>query len=100
MKHHGIKHDGGKPAWDLLPFAQVGEIVDVLTFGARKYPSPGNWQRVPDASNRYFAALMRHLAAWKSGERHDPETRLSHLAHAGACLLFLMWHSGKDVKNV
>jgi hypothetical protein len=77
--------------WDLLPYAQVGEIVDVLTYGAGKYSGEG-WKRTPDGSNRYFAALMRHLVAWRSGEAMDRETGLSHLAHAGACLLFLMWH--------
>ena len=88
------KYDHGKPAWDLLPWQQVGAIVDVLTYGARKYSATG-WQHTPDASNRYFAALMRNLAAWRSGEATDAETGLRHLAHAGACLLFLMWHSGK-----
>jgi hypothetical protein len=94
----GRKYDQGKPRWDLLPFGQVGEIVDVLTYGSRKYSGEG-WQRTPDASNRYFAALMRHLAAWRSGEARDRETGLSHLAHAGANLLFLMWHSGKGRNN-
>ena len=88
------KHDHGKPAWDLLPFEQVGEIVEVLTVGARKYSGEG-WKRTPDASSRYFAALMRHLAAWRSGEAADPETGLRHLAHAGACLLFILWHERK-----
>jgi Domain of unknown function (DUF5664) len=92
------KHDNGKPAWDLLPWQQVGEIVSVLTYGARKYSGEG-WKRTPDASNRYFAALMRHLVAWRSGKAVDHETGLSHLAHAGVCLLFIMWHSGKGVEH-
>lgn len=40
--------------------------------------------------NRPFAALMRHMWAWWRREEADPETGLSHLAHAGCCLLFLI----------
>lgn len=87
----GHKNDCGKPMWDLLPFSSLKEVVEVLTLGAKKY-SPHNWMRVPNPKSRYFSALMRHLVAWKRGERTDPETGLSHLAHAGCCLLFLIWH--------
>jgi hypothetical protein len=86
----GKKFDQDKALWDLLPLKTVGKIVDVLTFGAKKY-SPGNWKIVPNAEDRYFAALMRHLTAWQSGEKTDPESGMSHLAHAGCCLLFLLW---------
>ena len=91
----GEKKDAGKPRWDLLPFGPVSEVVDVLTFGAAKY-APDNWQKVPDARARYFAAALRHLTAWWNGERADPETGLSHLAHASCCLLFLLWFDRKE----
>lgn len=90
MRGDSMKQDNGKPMWDLLPFGPVGEIVKVLTFGAEKY-GPENWRMVPDAKNRYFAALMRHITAWWDGEMVDPESGLHHLAHAGCCLLFLTW---------
>ncbi|QHJ84311.1 MAG: hypothetical protein [Caudoviricetes sp.] len=91
----GVKHDSDKPRFSLLPLKQVWDIVAVLEFGAKKY-APDNWQKVPDAENRYFDAAMRHLCAWRSGEKRDPETNLPHLAHAACCLLFLMW--GDDQK--
>ena len=94
MRGDDKKRDHGKPMWDLLPFASVRSIVDVLTFGAEKYGQE-TWQEVPNAKSRYFAALMRHLDAWWSGERLDPESGHPHLAHAGCCLLFLMWFDGK-----
>jgi hypothetical protein len=50
----------------------------------------GNWRRVPDAQRRYFDAAQRHLLAWWAGEKEDPETTLSHLAHASCCVLFLL----------
>ena len=86
----GFKADSGKPEWNLLPLAEVEDVVRVLTVGARKY-APDNWQKVPQARARYFAAAMRHLVAWWRGERDDPETGLPHLAHAGCCVLFLAW---------
>jgi hypothetical protein len=86
----GVKHDVEKERWDLLPVSSVRDVVRVLGFGAAKY-SVDNWQKVPDARRRYYAAALRHLVAWWDGERLDPESRLPHLAHAACCVLFLMW---------
>ena len=91
----GVKHDSDKPRFSLLPLKQVWDIVAVLEFGAKKY-APDNWQKVPDAENRYFDAAMCHLCAWRSGEKRDPETNLPHLAHAACCLLFLMWGDDRE----
>ena len=94
----GLKFDKDKPEWCLLPFKSVEKIVDVLTFGARKY-SPENWRKVPDAPRRYFSALHRHLASWHAGDKTDDESGLSHLAHAGCCLLFLMELTENDTEK-
>lgn len=85
----GIKNDDGKARWDLLPWEEVGQVVEVLTHGAKKY-APENWKRVPNPQNRYFAAAMRHLHAHRLGDALDDETGLPHLAHAACCILFLM----------
>jgi hypothetical protein len=77
-----------KPRLDLVPYAAVESIAEVLTFGAKKY-SDNNWCRGA-RWGRYYAALLRHLFAWWRGEEKDSETGLSHLAHAGCCLFFLM----------
>jgi hypothetical protein len=77
-----------KPRLELLPVAALEQIAGALTFGAGKY-GDHNWCRGA-RWGRYYAALLRHLFAWWSGENCDPETGLSHLAHAGACLLFLI----------
>lgn len=86
----GVKYDGHKERWDLLPFQVVGEVVKVLTVGAVKY-APDNWKYVPEGPRRYFAACIRHMTAWQSGEKMDKETGLSHLAHAICCLVFMLW---------
>lgn len=82
------KHDGEKARWDLLPLGAVGQVVDVLTFGAKKY-APDNWRTVPEYRRRYYAAALRHMVAWWRGERVDAESGLPHLAHAACCLLFI-----------
>lgn len=90
----GDKHDQDKARWDLLPMRAVSDIVNVLTYGAKKY-APNNWRKVEDARARYYAAALRHLIAWWMGEERDKESGLPHLAHAGCCLIFLS-ELGKD----
>lgn len=85
----GRKADHGKPRFDLMPPSAELAVAEVLTFGAQKYADE-NWRSVSDPLRRYYAALRRHLNAWKSGEKTDPETGLPHLAHAGCCLLFML----------
>lgn len=93
----GMKFDQGKPRWSLLPTGVVAAVVRVLTFGAKKY-APDNWKKIEPV--RYEDAAMRHFDAWRSGEKTDPETGESHLAHAVCCLFFLMWFdSGKTAKS-
>jgi hypothetical protein len=91
----GVKGDDGKDRWDLLPWEQVRDVVKVLTFGAKKY-SPDNWQKVPDGRNRYFSAAFRHILAAHGGEKLDPESGLSHWAHAVCCILFAAWFDRVD----
>lgn len=85
----GVKYDNDKPQWSLLPFKALKEVVEVLTYGAKKY-APDNWKKVPDARRRYIDAGFRHFTAYASGETHDPETGKHHLAHAICCLLYLV----------
>ena len=88
------KYDGGKNRWDLLPVECVEEIVSVLTHGSKKYADNG-WQSLPNLQNRYYAAALRHIVAWRKGTKMDHESKLHHLAHACACLIFCMWKDRK-----
>lgn len=93
------KHDQGKDRWDLLPIGPVRWIVKVITFGANKYTDNG-WQDVVTKSpDRYYAAALRHLAAWRGGEKLDPESGLPHLACAACNLVFLMWYEARAGMN-
>ena len=83
----GIKYDSAKPKMNLLPPKAILEVAKVLTFGAEKYDAE-NWRKLDDLQNRYTAGALRHIFAHMDGEELDPETNLSHLAHALCCLLF------------
>ena len=83
----GVKYDSKKPKMNLLPPKAIVEISKVLTFGAAKYDAE-NWRKLDDLQNRYTAGALRHIFAHMDGEELDPETNLSHLAHAMCCLLF------------
>lgn len=64
--------------------------LDLLPLGAKKY-APNSWQNLPDAENRYYSALMRHLCAYRKGETKDEESGLHPLAHViwnGLALLY------------
>lgn len=92
------KHDQGKWRFSLLPSAQLLQIIQVLEFGSNKY-AVDNWKTVPEAKTRYFDACIRHLTSWWQDEKNDSESGLSHLAHAGCCILFLMWIDDEGVKD-
>jgi len=83
----GIKYDSEKPKMNLLPPKAIVEVAKVLTFGAQKYDAE-NWRKLDDLQNRYTAGALRHIFAHMDGEKLDPETGLSHIAHALCCLLF------------
>ena len=85
----GVKYDGDKIRWSLLPLGAVREVVEVLEYGAHKY-APDNWRKVPNKEARYWDAAMRHIVEWKIGNSLDSETNKSHLAHAACCLLYLL----------
>ena len=85
----GQKFDKGKIRYDLIPTSTLEGIAKVLTFGAKKY-APNGWKTVPDATERYYAALFRHLIAWRNGEQLDPESGLHHLEHVLTNIAFLI----------
>lgn len=86
--NEGRKNDSDKNRVELLPVDALEDIGEILTFGAAKY-GDRNWEKGM-AWSRVFGALLRHLFAWWRGEKSDPETGKSHLAHAGCCILFLL----------
>ena len=93
MKKTGIKKDGGKTQWSLVPWTEMELAVRVLMHGAKKY-APFNWQGLDRV--RMLDALTRHVVARQQGEVLDKESGLPHLAHAVCEALFVMWHDNGD----
>jgi hypothetical protein len=83
-----IKFDQNKLPLNLLSTEAMNQTAAVLAFGAQKYAAH-NW-RAGFAWSRPLAAAMRHLTAFNDGEDRDPESGLSHLAHAACCIMFLL----------
>lgn len=84
----GLKYDQEKPDMSLLSNIALIKVAQVMSFGKRKY-SANNW-RGGIAWTRCLAACLRHVFAYLGGEDKDPETGLSHLAHAVCCLMFIL----------
>jgi len=85
-----LKFDTDKPQMELLDPYALEQIAAVMTFGAKKYAAH-NWRQGFKFS-RLIGAAFRHLSAYTRGEDKDPESGLSHLAHLGCCVMFLIWH--------
>jgi hypothetical protein len=78
-----------KPPLHLIPpAAEIMESV-VMGLGAKKYGA-FNWRSTNVKASVYVAAARRHLLQWFDGQNDDPESGVSHLAHARACLGILL----------
>ena len=84
-----LKKDAGKNRLDLVPPEWFITDGEVLTFGISKGYEAESWKSVD--IERYKASTLRHLFAYLSGETHDPESKLSHLAHVRVNVGFLMY---------
>lgn len=106
------KADAGKPKISLLApmWPAIVEVVRVLEFGAKKYEKDGwismatdektaaqvEWTRSTDAAVRHIMGDDKH-EGWVGGEDLDPESKLSHLAHAACDTLFALTYQLKNV---
>ena len=91
-KEGGIKYDGGKLRYDLIPVDALEELVKVYTVGAQKY-GDRNWEKGMEWG-RIFGAIQRHLWAFWKGEDHDPETGILHLSHAcWGCMALIHYYN-------
>lgn len=86
----GTKHDDGKPPMSLIPYICTKEIARVLAHGAKKY-EPYNWTKGINYL-RVLSGIERHMGSFKDGEDNDPETGISHLAHAACGIIFLLFY--------
>ena len=80
----GIK----KVPFSTVPAPVIAEIGLAMLEGARKYRRH-NYRAIGVRASVYVDAAMRHLTAWWEGESIDPDSGLSHLVKASACLVVL-----------
>ena len=91
------KHDQGKVRYEFIDPMFLEDVAKVLTFGAQKY---GDWNfKKGLESGRVYSALMRHIEAWRKGEKVDAETGITHLAHAAVNLMFLHYFDRTTLKD-
>lgn len=91
----GIKYDDDKNPLELLSPFSVQNLGLVLKYGAKKYDKD-NWMKGMEW-RRVAGAALRHIFSWLGREDLDPETKLSHIDHAQACLHFLSHYISQDV---
>lgn len=89
------KDDNGKLRWDLLPLDVVEKLVEIYEFGANKYEE-NSWRTIENGYKRCRAALFHHLTAYDKGERVDPESGKSHLAHAAWNALSMVYFAERE----
>jgi len=80
----GIK----KVPFSTVPAPVIAEIGLAMLEGARKYRRH-NYRAIGVRASVYIDACMRHLTNWWEGESIDPDSGLSHLVKATACLVVL-----------
>lgn len=91
------KFDETKPDYSLIPPEATKALAEVMTHGAKKY-ARDNWKLCGD-TNRYIAAMMRHLEAHRSGELIDNDSGMLHMAHVltnAAFMTYFLNHKEND----
>lgn len=94
-----IKLDDGKVDWTFLPFDALEEVVKVLEWAASGKYARESWRYLRDdprkgtVDGRALRSALRHIVADTNfNQPIDPETGLSHLAHAACQVLFAIAH--------
>ena len=82
------KADNGKTRLDLVSPTFIEAVGKIRTFGVQKYGDSDSWAKVEP--QRYMAALLRHINAYRMGEETDRESGMPHLWHAACNLMFLI----------
>lgn len=78
-EHGGVKLDGAKAKFGLVPPDAYLAVAEVMTAGALKY-SANNW--VGLELSRVLDAMERHINAFRMGEEFAADSKQHHMAHA------------------
>ncbi len=77
-----------KAPMSCVPISVIAEMAVAMYEGARKY-GRANYRDAGVLGSVYYDACLRHLMAWYEGEDTDPDSGLSHITKAIACLVVL-----------
>lgn len=83
-----LKYDDDKCRLDLVEPSLIEAVGWIRTFGIKKYPEVYGYKKLEPW--RIMGALLRHINAYRSGEKVDAESGYSHLWHAACNLMFLI----------
>lgn len=78
-----------KPSPHYIPPAAIIQTSMAMAYGAARYGG-FNWRQHSIKASVYISAAYRHLMQWWDGEDIDPESGVSHLGHAMACMAILI----------
>lgn len=103
-KSSGVKYDDSKIQYTLVPSYALEAIAKNLTAGLIKYKERDNWQKVPNATDRYLNALYRHLEAHRRGEIYDTDNADPTTTHMSAvavnAMFILEFMLNEDLKEI
>lgn len=78
----GIKYDGDKPRFDLIPVLPLTELAKIYAVGAKKY-SDRNWEKGLNYNRLYRAAIGHLVEFWNGNDTNiEYNTEVIHLAQA------------------
>ena len=82
------KEKKGKLCYSLIRPDFLEVLTEVLEYGAKKYKKD-SWKLVP--ASDYFDAFLRHSIELQKGNIVDNESKLLHIGHLAANLMFLQY---------
>lgn len=89
QKLSGTKNDAGKPDLSLFPREAIEAGSRAFMFGIKKYGTRNGWKKETTIDGN-TASLLRHIFAWKDGEKVDKDSGLDNLDLAMARLAMLI----------
>lgn len=93
----GTKFDSDKPAMGYIPPLALLEVGKAFGAGQKKY---GAWNYMNGLSvTRCISGALRHVFQFMSGETHDSETGVHHLACAVANILMGLENTLRNAVN-
>jgi hypothetical protein len=88
----------GKPRMSDVPPVALFALGAAMSDGKDKY-GRFNWRETGATSSVFYDAMMRHLAAWYSGEDYAPDSKVHHLGHIMASCAILLDSTAINILN-